>query len=108
MVFPEYKVKRPQYFGHLTNDIIYKRLAPAVLDELQKSTPKDEKGRIVHKYFQKLTPELGHPKLREHIASVLAVMRLSDNYDDFQINIDKVHTRFNETALLDFGPSEGL
>src|SRR5262249_45763036 len=32
-------VKKPQYIGHLTNDLVYSRLAPGVLDELRKLTP---------------------------------------------------------------------
>jgi hypothetical protein len=32
-------VQRPQYFGGLTNDIIYSRLAPGVLDELKRVIP---------------------------------------------------------------------
>src|SRR5439155_16246024 len=48
-------VKRPQYFGILTNNIVYERLAPGVLDELRVVTPKDEKGRRRHKFFQRLT-----------------------------------------------------
>jgi P63C domain-containing protein len=31
-------VKRPQYLGNLTNDIVYQRLAPGVLDELKRVT----------------------------------------------------------------------
>ena len=38
MEYPKDTVKKPQYFGHLTNDIIYKRLAPSVLDELESNT----------------------------------------------------------------------
>jgi hypothetical protein len=38
--YPTTAVKRPQYFGVLTNDIVYKRLAPGVLDELKRVTPK--------------------------------------------------------------------
>jgi hypothetical protein len=30
--FPQDTVRRPQYFGSLTNDIVYKRLAPGVLE----------------------------------------------------------------------------
>ena len=100
--FPKATVKKPQYFGHLTNDIIYKRLAPAVLDELKNSSPKDKKGRRKHKLFQKLTPEIGHPKLREHMASVTAIMKLSDDYDDFKIKLDKVHPKYNETMSIEF------
>jgi hypothetical protein len=31
--------KKPQYFGHLTNDIVYSRLAPGVLEELRRVVP---------------------------------------------------------------------
>ena len=106
--YPEHKVKRPQYFGHLTTDIIYRRLAPAVLDELKRATPKDKKGRNKNKLFQKLTPEIGNPKLREHMASILTIMRLSESYDDFQVKLDKIHPRFNETEQLDFGTGESF
>jgi hypothetical protein len=34
-------VKRPQYFGTLTNDIVYKRLAPGVLAKFEKGDPKN-------------------------------------------------------------------
>jgi P63C domain-containing protein len=100
--FPKETVKKPQYFGHLTNDVIYKRLAPAVLEELKHSTPKDSKGRRKHKFFQMLTPELGHPKLREHMSSVITIMKLSDHYDDFKEKLDRVHPPYNETYQIDF------
>jgi hypothetical protein len=76
--YPVYTIKRPQYFGHLTNDIVYNRLAPGVLDELQRVTPKDEKGRRKHRYFQRLTQNVGYPKLREHLGSVVTLMKLKD------------------------------
>jgi hypothetical protein len=63
-------VRRPQYFGVLANDIVYKRLAPGVLDELKRVTPKTETGRLKHKLFQRLTMNLGYPKLREHLGAV--------------------------------------
>jgi hypothetical protein len=64
--FPRESVRRPMYFGHLTNDVVYKRLAPGVLDELRRVTPKDDNGRRKHKFFQRLTNNVGYPKLREH------------------------------------------
>ena len=42
--FPKDSVKRPQYFGTLTNDIVWKRLAPGVLTEMKKVVPKKRKG----------------------------------------------------------------
>jgi hypothetical protein len=103
-------VSRPQYFGHLTNDIIYKRLAPGVLDELKKITPKTPSGRRKHQYFCRLSDDLGHPKLKEHLAAVIAVMMLSDNYDDFLRKLDRVKPRYGETPMLPFidPPLSGL
>jgi hypothetical protein len=43
--FPKDSVKRPQYFGHLTNDIIYPRLAPEILQKLREATPRASDGR---------------------------------------------------------------
>jgi hypothetical protein len=83
--FPSDTVRRPQYFGVLTNDIVYKRIAPGVLDELKRVTPRDEEtGRYKHRFFQRLTANTGYPKLREHLGAVVAVMKLSRDYDDFR------------------------
>ncbi|MGL4395861.1 MAG: P63C domain-containing protein [Hyphomicrobium sp.] len=100
MHFPRDSVKRPQYFGHLTNDIIYGRLAPAVLSELKTSTPKNEAGRRQHHFHRKMTDDIGHPKLREHMAAVIAVMQLSPDYDMFIANLDRVRPSFVKTPLL--------
>lgn len=101
--YPQDTVKRPRYFGHLTNDIIYKRLAPGVLDELKRTTPKKPSGRLRDSLFQRLTPDLGHPKLREHMASVVTIMKLSRKYGDFVRKLDQIHPRWNDTMPLDFG-----
>lgn len=98
--YPNDTVKRPQYFGHLTNDIVYKRLAPAVLDELKRTTPKTEKGRPKEHFHRRLTPDLGHPKLRAHMASVVTAMKLSKNYEDFAEKLDFLHPRYDETLPL--------
>lgn len=93
--------KRPQYFGHLTNDIVYKRLAPGVLDELRSTVPKYPSGSRKHRFTQKLTPEIGHPKLREYLSSVVTIMKLSSSYDEFKANLDRVHPKYDETLSLD-------
>lgn len=101
--FPTNTVKRPQYFGILTNDIVYKRIAPGVLEELKRVTPRDEEtGRHKHKFFQRLTANTGYPKLREHLGAVVAVMQLSRDYDDFIDKLDHLYPRYNETLLLPF------
>ncbi len=100
--FPRDTVKRPQYFGHLTNDIVYSRIAPGVLEELKRTTPKTPSGRLKTHLHRRMTPDLGHPKLREHMASVVTAMKLSDDYADFKRKLDRIHPRYNETMALDF------
>jgi hypothetical protein len=93
-------VKRPQYFGWITNDIVYRRLAPGVLEELRNVTPRTETGRRKHKYFQRLTSNVGYPKLREHLGSVVTLMKLSTDWDQFIRNLDRIHPRYNDTLPL--------
>lgn len=92
--------KRPSYFGTLTNNIVYARLAPAVLEELKKLTPRRSDGRPKHHLHRRLSSDTGHPKLREHLASVISLMKISDDYDTFMRFLDRAHPKFNETLPL--------
>ena len=98
--FPQDSVKRPQYFGTLTNDLVYRRLAPGVLDELRNVTERDAKGRPRHKYFQRLTSNVGYPKLRELLGSIVTIMKLSNRWTDFMEKIDRLHPRYGATLPL--------
>jgi hypothetical protein len=93
--------RRPQV-GKWTADIVYARLAPGVLTRLREVTPRDGRGRLTHKYFQRLTEETGVPALREHLASVYTLMSLSTTWDDFLDKLDRRHPRLNDTLLLPF------
>jgi hypothetical protein len=95
--YPKHSVSRPQYFGHLTNDIVYKRLAPGVLDELRKLTPR-KAGVLTTHLHRRLSEDRGSPKLREHLASVVTIMKLSRNYDDFKGKLDSIHPRYGDTV----------
>jgi len=100
--FPNDTVSRPQYFGHLTNDVVYKRLAPGVLEELKKTQRRGDSGRPRDKLFQRLTANVGYPKLREHLGSVVTLMKLSDNWEDFKTKLDRIHPRVGDTLPLPF------
>jgi hypothetical protein len=100
MQYPRDSVKRPRYFGHLTNDLIYARLAPGVLEELRAVTPRREDGRLKHPFTRRLTEDIGHPKLREHLASVVTIMKLSNEYDDFMLKMGRIHPRYDKTLAL--------
>lgn len=103
IAYPPPNMKLPAYFGHLTNNIVYDRLAPGVKDELKRVTPRDAKGKHKQKLFQRLTGDVGNPKLREHLASVVALMKVSDDNDTFEKNLEKALPRWTENLSLDLG-----
>lgn len=93
-------VKRPKYFGILTNDIVWKRIAPGVHAELKRVLPKSESGRRKGTFSQALTRNVGYPKLREHLGAVVAYMSMSKNYLDFIEKLDRFRPRIEKQLLL--------
>lgn len=75
-------VRRPSYFGHLTNRITYLRLAPGVWKELKEKSKKSTSVTRPHLH-RFLTDDVGDPRLRDVISKNVAVMQLSDNWFDF-------------------------
>lgn len=82
-------MRLPQYFGHLTNDVVYKRLAPGVLEALQDRSPKTDKGNRANKLHQWLSEGSGHPKLIQHLGTVIGLMRVSDDWESFKDLLDR-------------------
>ena len=97
--FPPPSGNFPQFFGHITNNAVYSRLAPELLPELKKAASKQEKKARLHQY---LTSDVGHPKLREHLSSIVTLLKLSDEKEKFLKLVDKIHPRYNENYTLDF------
>jgi hypothetical protein len=101
-------MKRPQFFGTLTNNIVYERLAPGVLEELRKKNPTNETGHRANKHFQHLTPDLGHPKLKEHLAAVTALMRASTTKEQFKKMLDMSLPKYKDSTLFISGDRADL
>lgn len=93
-------VKRPSVIGHYTNDFVYARLAPGVLDELKLITPRLPSGQLQHRYFQRFTPDIGHPKLKEHLAAVTALLRAAPNWDAFKRLLERALPKLNADVPL--------
>lgn len=91
------KVSRPSFFGHVTNKVIYKKLAPEILPELKKQASKMGKSTRLH---QTLTPERGHPDLLKLVTSVTTIMKLSDTKEDFFEKVDRIHPDFDENYII--------
>jgi len=94
---PEKPSFRPQYFGVLTNDIVYRRLAPGVLAALKEENSKGEKRGKLH---QHLTAGFGRQNLVKHLGKVVALMQVSNDWPDFMQKLNKVAPRYGETIEL--------
>lgn len=94
-------VRRPSIIGTMTNDMVYSRLAPGILDELKTRTPKDEKGRRKHRYHQWFTDEIGHPRLQEHLSNVITLMKASPNIATFRRLLQRALPKIGENLPLD-------
>lgn len=101
-------VKRPGVVGTLTNDIVYSRLAPGVLEELKKKTPRDDKGRAKIHYHRWLTEDIGHPKLQEHLSAVIALMRASQDWKTFSRLLNRALPKFEGNLEFDLFDENGL
>lgn len=95
---------RPGFFGHITNEVVYSRLAPDLLPELKKAASKAERKTKLHRW---LTQDIGHPKLREHLSSIVSILKLSRTPKDFIHNVNIVHPRYGETKQMDFESNDG-
>lgn len=88
----------PQFFGHITNNAVYSRLAPELLPELKRMASKEAKKAKLHQF---LTEDIGHPKLREHLSSVITILKLSKDRDTFYENLERIHPKLNEALNYD-------
>lgn len=92
-------VRRPPYFGHLTNNITYHRLAPGVWRELKKKSKSSTTSITKPHLHRFLTDDIGDPRLRDVISKNIAVMQLSDDWFDFLRKLDKVLPPFQQLML---------
>jgi hypothetical protein len=79
-------VKRPRIVGKITNEIVYEKLPPGVLDELKRLNPVRNKrsGRREATHHQHLSEDIGQQGLRDHLLQLIAIMRISPNWASFK------------------------
>ena len=94
-------VKRPGYFGHLTNDIIYFRLAPGVWKELKEKSKKSVSVKKPHLH-RFLTDDAGDPRLKEVLTTTITTMKLSDSWEDFKSKLDRILPVYGQSLSLQF------
>jgi hypothetical protein len=104
-------VNRPQAVGQYTKDIVYARLAPGVLKQLEELNPKDEKGNRRAKHHQWLTEDVGNPALAQHLHAVLAFMRVTPTgpnaWKQFMAMLNRAFPKRGDTLQLPFMQEDG-
>jgi hypothetical protein len=82
-IFDHNAAQGPRFAGKLTNQLVYERLPPGVLNELRRKNPV-VKNRRRHAHHQFLTESIGNPHLERHIASVTTLMRAARTWGEFE------------------------
>lgn len=97
-------MKLPQYFGILTNNLIYRRLAPGLLKKLKER--RAELGRPKEKLHSGLSLDVGVPEVLLHLGTVVGLMKLHTNYDEFEKQLDQIAHIYPETPGLFDDPKD--
>ena len=110
--WPGMGVNRYPITGHITNEIVYARIADGLLDRLRIDNPKSAGGDREHRHHQWLSDDFGVQELREHIVGVLAIMRTVVDSDPkrawqkFRISLERSYPRKNTNYNFDFGEED--
>jgi hypothetical protein len=102
------KVNRPQIVAHYTTDLIYARLAPGIVKELEIRNPMTEKGYRKHKNYQFLTQDIGLPALAQHLYAVMGIMRASATWEELMGIMNRAHPRRGDTLELPWFDGENF
>ena len=97
--------------GHYTNDLVFERIAPGLVRELQSKTPRDEKGHRRDRMHQWLTEDVGDPMLAQHLHSLMMFQRLAIangyGWNRFLNMVDQVLPRRGTTLELPLEFTDG-
>jgi hypothetical protein len=93
------KKNPPQVVASYTKDIVYARLAPQIMEELERRNP-IEGGRRKSAHHQWLTEDVGHPALAQHLHAVITLMRVSRNWNQFKGMLNIAHPKRGDTLQL--------
>jgi P63C domain len=63
--------------AYYTRDLVYERLGPGLLKELEGKSPRNEEGHRPSRFHQWLTDDVGDPLLAQHLHSLVMLQRLA-------------------------------
>jgi hypothetical protein len=91
-------MRLPQYFGHHTGDIVYKRIAPGLLKALKER--RAERGNRGNKLYQWTSEDKGYPALMLHLGTVITLMKLHTDYNKFKAQLDQIAPKYPDVPGL--------
>lgn len=94
------RINPPSVVGRYTKDIVYARMFPGIVKELELLNPPINKNRK-SKHHQWFSDDVGNPALTQHLGGVLALMKISENWESFKKTLDLAFPRHPETMKLD-------
>lgn len=97
-------MRLPQYFGKLTNNLVYRRMAPGLLMKLKES--RTSKGSKSNKLFSWLSEDVGLRGLLVHLGVVVGMMKISKTYDEFEKHLNDVAPIYPEVPGLFDNPDD--
>ncbi len=93
---------KPGIVGSYTNDLVYGRLAPGVLERLHELVPRNERGKLEHKLHQQLTGDWGVKELETHLMKLIILMKSAGNWDQFMRLVNRSMPRYRSTLAIPF------
>lgn len=95
-------VAKPGVVGRYTVDLIYERLAPGLVAELERLNPKTDSGNRKSKHHQWLSSDVGHPALSQHLYAVMGLMKASKAWEQFIEMLDMAFPKKGHTINMNF------
>lgn len=100
--WPSVSGQTPRYVGKLTNELVYDKLPIGVLDELRIRNPtKAGANQRKWKHHQFLSEDIGQADLRDHLLQLVAIMRISKNWQIFKVNFAAAFPESGQQITLD-------
>jgi len=108
--WPGMQKNRFSVVAYYTRDLVYERVGPGVLAELEKKTPKNDRGYRPNKLHQWLTEDIGDPMLAQHLHALMMFQRLAiangHGWQRFLNMVDQVLPRRGTNLCLAFPATE--
>lgn len=81
----------PRYAGKLIRELIYEKMPKPVLPALDEINPTDENYRRKRKHHQFLTDKLGLDHFRSQVITMMTLLRISSNKDEFKKHLKRLY-----------------